>query len=294
MRNNQTNLVDELIDEVSAYYDIAQEYIDTHDKNFRGVYYAALKNGKYGITLKGVFDIGHTAVNCPSKVNNLLFATAWAMKAKDMYDLGPYTYLEWVQHYGYLKKGKEVWDTNVPYVRLNNTMVNERKYLLYIPITGNGYKFIESFSSIKKATLKRNQFLFNILRDGRDFEGEVPVGRLNKYRRLLTAGYFQSIFLEKASFNDYDVNRLKFAKAFGKAKSVCEDEGLKKVFEYYENLFLRNLTIGELQKLPEYQIILMEYFKVIHLYKDTVKNIIAISKHERSYINKAIESISTR
>jgi hypothetical protein len=106
MKSENLKLVKELENEVIPYYEKAQEYLDANKKNYRGVFYKK-GNSRYGITLNGVKNVvGHTAVTCPTKANTLLFATAWAMLAQEVYDLDKEddkpNYLSWARHYGYL------------------------------------------------------------------------------------------------------------------------------------------------------------------------------------------------
>lgn len=291
MRNSDVESVKNFVEEIEKFYPQAKEYLANRvGESKRGncyptVFYAALKNKKWGVTFPGVFDIKPSAIECPNVVNNELFATALAMKVEYMYKLGNYTYLHWARNYGYLSSHKNDWDTGFEYIRSNKNYEDEDRYLLYIPVTGNGYQFVGSFNTIKTALFVRNRYLYNILKTKRDISGEVPERRLNKYKRLLCAGYFQGLYIDFYSMNRYEVNRMRFIKIFNYVTNICEDETLNNVFTYYLKLFNRELELSDLSLLDENQKVLLQYFKVIHLSSDIVSNIVGISRNERNYVN---------
>lgn len=297
MRNSEVQKVQSFVAEVKEFYPEAKAFLaarigeSKRGNRYPRVFYAELKNKKWGVTFPGVFDIKHSAINCPDVENNELFATAMAMKIESMLILGDYIYLEWARSYGYLRSGKDNWDTGVEYIRTNQQDDYKGKYLLYIPVTGKGYVFIRDYNSIKKAIWDRDQFLYRILQSSEDFAGPVPERRLNKYKRVLCSGYFKSIYLDKTSDNKYEVNREKIAKVFANVAAICEDTLLKGVFSYYQKVFERNVTLDELDLMDSYQKYLTQYFKAINLYDDIFHDVIAIARNERKYFNGAVSKL---
>lgn len=296
MRNAQTETVMSFVEDVMPFMEAAKEYVNTHTKKYPSVYFAAQKNGKYGITLPGVFDIKHSANNCPDGYNTLEFATAWAMKVEDLLKYGTYTYLEWCQKYNYLnRENSKKWYTNAEYIRIDTTKPT-KEYALYIPQTGHEYQKVKAskdtpnYLSLKKALYRRNQILYSMIMSGKDLYGVISPSKIKKLSRVLTKGYFQSAFVstydktlpKEERYRRYLANMSTFANVFKNAQRFCEDETLVKAFAFYEKLFANNLGIVEYSSLLENEKIIVEYFKAIGLFKSTQNAIIAISRNEKN------------
>ena len=249
MRNTQTNLVNSFVADIMPYMESAKEYNRTHEKNYSRVYFAKNKDGKYGITLPGVFGIAHSANPCPKDYNTRDFATAWSMKVDDLLACGPYTYLEWCKKYNYLNRHNNDWFTGAEYIRLDTTK-SSKEYALYIPQTGNGYERVNAyedqpnFKSLKEAIYRRDQRLYTMVVTGRDAYEELTNDRIHKYQRILVKGYFQCIFVkyayedtDEARIDAYNRNRYVYGKAFNNAARFCEDTYLRTSLLFFKNLF---------------------------------------------------------
>jgi hypothetical protein len=107
MKEDNFELMKELEEEVSPYYKDAQEYMDNHLNNYRGVFYKR-NIDRYGVTVDGVkMLVKHTTTLCPTTNNTLLFATALAMLMQEIYNhdkkFDKPDYLAWAEHYGFLE-----------------------------------------------------------------------------------------------------------------------------------------------------------------------------------------------
>lgn len=237
MRNNENVLVKEWAKDVEFFLEKAKEVI-SNGKRYPRVYFAAQKNNKWGITLPGVFNISHSANNCPEGYNSELWATAWSLKVEELLRIGKYTYLEWCQKYNYLNRGNNSWFTNAEYIR-QDIMKSGKEYSLWIPQTGHEYQRVnfapdmKNFVSLKQAIYKRNQILFSMITKGTDLYGPICEGKIKKLSRVLTKGYFQGITPypkcdastpDEVKIARYNYNLEIFARTFNNAQRFCEDE----------------------------------------------------------------------
>ena len=172
MRNSDVESVKNFVEEIEKFYPQAKEYLanrvgeSKRGNRYPTVFYAALKNKKWGVTFPGVFDIKPSAIECPNIVNNELFATALAMKVEYMYKLGNYTYLHWARNYGYLSSHKNDWDTGFEYIRSNKNYEDEDRYLLYITILsslGTSMMFLYPNFLIIASTISSLYISFSLL-----------------------------------------------------------------------------------------------------------------------------------
>lgn len=122
MKEDNFELIKELEQEVSPYYKDAQDYIDSHSNNYRGVFYKR-NIDRYGVTVDGVkMLVKHTTTLCPTTNNTLLFATALAMLMQEIYNRDKKShkpdYLAWAKHYGFLeykaKRPRQKQSSNQP------------------------------------------------------------------------------------------------------------------------------------------------------------------------------------
>jgi hypothetical protein len=306
MRNSEINLVTNFVEEIMPFMAKAEEYVATHTKKYPRVYYSKCKNGKYGITLPGVFDISHSANNCPDGYNTLVFATAWSMKVDELLSLGNYTYLEWCKKYNYLNRGNNSWFTGAEYIRLDVSKCTDdspnKEYQLYIPQTGHEYlrvyknKEEKNFTKLKEAIFVRNRYLYNMVMSGKDSYGVLEESRIRKYRRILVKGYFQCAIIyrkldelsREANRERYLHNKETFAKVFANAERFClEDDLLKETFAFYKDLLNGDLSIYRVNEIYTHELRLREYFKAISLFKDTADCIFTITRYETTRIRQA-------
>lgn len=309
MRNNELQKIENWRNDIDKYIDSAKQYIETNSKRYPGVYFAKHKSGKWGITLPGVFNVRHSAVNCPAIYSSELHATAWMMKVNELYKMSPYTYLSWCQKYGWLKKGNTLNPTGVTYV--HNVQNSERPlYEVCIPVEGKGYvRIMKSydepyFYNIKDAIKHRNQVLWKYIHSGRDLNGvTLDKNRIGKFQRELISGYFKGTFLLKEKTDvsreewkdTYNSNKARLANAFANAaRELVEDEPLKETFEFYAQVFDGSICVTEYSKLPIFETRVKEYFKAIDLWKQTQETVYKISRAERNRATKALNALTRK
>lgn len=243
------------------------------------VYFARKKNGRHGVTLPPVFDKGASAIDTPIECNTLVWAIAFAKKVESLRRQGNYTYYEWCRKYGYLTHGCSRWDSGAEYVRHNQTGDG---YDVYVPVTGKGYDLVpyskeqQSFDTFESAVFRRNQKLWSILKYGKDRAGEVPADRLQKYRRILTKGYFQAVCVG-GDFRTQLVSALKNA-----VKYIDGDDTLKRNMYFYVSLFEGKLSekSGQLKAAKYIEKSLVEYFRAIEMSDEFVKRFTNLSQLE--------------
>lgn len=307
MRNNETHLVEKWAVDVAVFYQKAKAYVESNAKRYKRVYFAKSKDGKWGVTLPGVFNIHHSANNCPDGYNDEIWATAWSMKVDQLLACGDYTYLEWCKTYNYLNRKNNDWCTNAEYIRQDMTKEG-KEYMLYIPQTGHGYvreycgEDQPNFTSLKTAIYRRNQKLYTMVMRGADAYGKLEVDRINKFKRVLVKGYLQAIKLRRVAEDAtreekiaaYEGNLKTFVNVLENGIRFCEDETLRDVFAYYKQIFDRTLAISEFDKLRKNEYLLREYFKSIGLFFDTSDAILYSARHERKRALQSVERLLKR
>lgn len=304
MRNNNINLIMEFKKDLMPYMAAARDYVSKHEDK-RGdryplVYFAKNKNGKYGVTLPGVPELGinKSANDCPIGMNSVLYATAWAMLVLDLYAKSPTLYLEWCQKYNYLNRHNHDSYTRVEYVRVVQSTKEDasKLYALYVPQTGHGYdlKYKDTttgekyYDSLVEATFYRNREIYKLLKVGEDAYGELTPIRKNAYRRILTKGYFQAIILSSNEASNIG----KFRKAFKYASNVAIDEKLRETFLYFEGLLSNEVKeIEDISRYFEYREILDFYLHTIAINNKVEKAITVLlnAKFEEK-LNKNVKS----
>ena len=285
MRNNEYDLIQEFKNDLKPYMETAVDFCSSHEDKrghrYPRVYYAKNKNGKYGVTLPGIPELGitHSANDCPIGLNSVVYATAWAMLIEDLSSKSSMLYLEWCQKYNYLNRHNRDSFTGIEYVRVvPNTREDSPLYALYIPETGRGYHLIYKdakmgeryYESIKEAIFYRNRELYNLVKRGKDAYGELSVTRKNAYCRILTKGYFQAIILSSVP----EKNCGKFMNAFHNAAQITTDEKLQKCFSYFRNLLAGRVNnIYDVSLYVEYRDILDMYLHTIEIEESVEKSI---------------------